>query len=138
MATKLSDAKPAAPKPVRKPAPAAAAKPKPAPAVADPAPVADAALLVKPAGQAFKIKDLVDRVATASGAKKKDLKTVVEAVLAELGQALSEGKELNLPPLGKARVNRQKGDMLVVKLKRGAAAKSGKKDVTEGVAAAED
>lgn len=126
MATKLSDAKPAAPKAVKKPA--SPAKPNPTaevkPAVEAPA---AAALVVKPAGQVLKVKELVEQVAKASGAKKKDLKEIIEAVLAELGQALSEGKELNLPPLGKAKVNRQKGDLLVVKLKRSGAEKSGKK-----------
>ena len=142
MATKLSDAKPAAPKAAKKPA--SPAKIKPAPEVT---PVTEtpptetpaaAALVVKPAAQVLKIKELVERVAQVSGAKKKDLKEIVEAVLGELGSALSTGKELNLPPLGKARVNRQKGDLMVVRLKRGGAEKSGKKDVTEGVAEAED
>ena len=137
MATKLSDAKPAAAKTAKKPA--SPAKPQTVLAVkpvAEP-PVA-AAPVVKPANQALKLKDLVDRVAKASGAKKNGLKEIVEAVLAEMGQALGEGKELNLPPFGKAKVNRQKGDVLVVKLKRGTSEKTGKKDVTEGVAEAED
>ncbi|MBL8562272.1 MAG: HU family DNA-binding protein [Gemmobacter sp.] len=147
MATKLSDAKPAAAKPAKKPA--SPAKPKAAAANTAPAntspevkPVAEAsaaaALVVKPASQALKLKELVERVAKTSGAKKNGLKEIVEAVLAEMGQALGEGKELNLPPLGKAKVNRQKGDLLVLKLKRSGAEKSGKKDVTEGVAEAED
>ena len=142
MATKLSDAKPAAAKPAKKPA--SPAKPKAAAANTSPEvkPVAEAsaaaALVVKPASQALKLKELVERVAKTSGAKKNGLKEIVEAVLAEMGQALGEGKELNLPPLGKAKVNRQKGDLLVLKLKRTGAEKSGKKDVTEGVAEAED
>ena len=142
MATKLSDAKPAAAKPAKKPASPAKAKAAPLKAVPEVPAVAEAsaaaALIVKPASQALKLKDLVERVAKASGAKKNGLKEIVEAVLAEMGQALSEGKELNLPPLGKAKVNRQKGDLLVVKLKRSGGEKSGKKDVTEGVAEAED
>ena len=142
MATKLSDAKPAAAKPAKKPASPAKAKAAPLKAVPEVSAVAESsaatALVVKPASQALKLKDLVERVAKASGAKKNGLKEIVEAVLAEMGQALSEGKELNLPPLGKAKVNRQKGDLLVVKLKRSGGEKSGKKDVTEGVAEAED
>ncbi|HRK43580.1 MAG TPA: HU family DNA-binding protein [Gemmobacter sp.] len=143
MATKLSDAKPAAAKPAKKPASPAKAKAaslKAAPEVSAvvEASAAAAALVVKPAGQALKLKDLVERVAKTSGAKKNGLKEIVEAVLAEMGQALSDGKELNLPPLGKAKVNRQKGDLLVVKLKRGSGEKTVKKDVTEGVAEAED
>lgn len=142
MATKLSDAKPAAAKPAKKSASPAKAKAAPLKAVPEVSAVAESsaatALVVKPASQALKLKDLVERVAKASGAKKNGLKEIVEAVLAEMGQALSEGKELNLPPLGKAKVNRQKGDLLVVKLKRSGGEKSGKKDVTEGVAEAED
>lgn len=142
MATKLSDAKPAAPKAAKKPASPAKIKPAPEVTPVTEAPLTEtpaaAALEVKPAAQVLKIKELVERVAQVSGAKKKDLKEIVEAVLGELGSALSTGKELNLPPLGKARVNRQKGDLMVVRLKRGGAEKSGKKDVTEGVAEAED
>ena len=152
MATKLSDAKPAAPKTAKKsaapakPAPAPKAAPKAAaPAVAPAVTPAQATetpnmpeMMVKPASHALKITALVPLVAKATGGKKKDLKEIVEAVLGELGSALSTGKELNLPPLGKARVNRQKGDLMVVRLKRGGAEKSGKKDVTEGVAEAED
>lgn len=153
MATKLSDAKPAAPKPARKAPvkPVAKAKPVKAtakPAVADPAPVAVAApqggpeIKVMSAANSLKLKALVDQVADLTKAKPKLVKDVVEATLAAMGRALSEGQELNLPPFGKARVSRQKevgtGEMLIVKLKRGGGAKSGKKDVTEGVAEAED
>ncbi|OHC44205.1 MAG: hypothetical protein A2092_18565 [Rhodobacteraceae bacterium GWE1_64_9] len=97
---------------------------------------------------ALKLKDLVEQVAAGSGIKKKDVKTVIEAALAAMGAALSAGRDLHLPPLGKARVGRQKGqagsgdELLVVKLKRGGpvtpAENSGKKDMSEGVAATED
>ncbi len=151
MATKLSDAKPAAPKTAKKsaapakPAPAPKAAPKAAaPAVAPAVTPAQAPetpnmpeMKVKPASQALKVKDLVDLVAKATGGKKKDLKETIEATLAALGQAVADGKDLNLPPLGKLRVNRQKGDAYVLKLKRGAE-KAGKKDVSEGVAEADD
>ena len=94
----------------------------------------------------LKLRELVDQVATASGAKKKGLKEVVEATLAALGAALSRGDELNLPPLGKAKVGRQKtmgdGEMLVVKLRRGTSAaggaKANKKDDQEALAVADD
>ena len=70
-------------------------------------------------------KDLLDRVGEKSKAKKKDIKDVVEATLLVMGEALARGEELNLPPLGKAKVNRQKGvnggDMYIIKLRRGAA-----------------
>jgi len=67
-------------------------------------------------------KDLVDRVCAESGLKKKDVKPVVEATLKVLGDALQAGSALAIPPLGKARVNRQRGttgdEVLVVKLRR--------------------
>ncbi len=70
-------------------------------------------------------KELFDRVVEATGAKRKDVKLIVEATLDALGKALASGEGLALPPLGKARVNRQKdlasGEMLMVKLRRGGA-----------------
>ncbi len=74
------------------------------------------------AAPTLKLKGLLDRVVARSGAKKKDAKAVVEATLACLGEALAKGEALNLPELGKARVNRQKGqggvETLVVRLRR--------------------
>jgi nucleoid DNA-binding protein len=76
---------------------------------------ADAAPMVR-------FKDFLDRVVARSGTRKKDAKGVVEATLAVLGEALAKGEALNLPELGKARVNRQKGAdgvaTMVVKLRR--------------------
>ncbi len=53
-------------------------------------------------------RDLIDRVVLASGIKKKAAKPVIEAMLKELGDALSRGETLNLQPFGKANVKRQK------------------------------
>ncbi|MGB3313545.1 MAG: HU family DNA-binding protein [Albidovulum sp.] len=67
-------------------------------------------------------KELFERVVDATGAKKKDVKPIVEATLKALGDALSAGEDLVLPPLGKAKVNRQKdlgsAEMLVIRLRR--------------------
>ncbi|SPH17432.1 hypothetical protein DEA8626_00950 [Defluviimonas aquaemixtae] len=67
-------------------------------------------------------KELVERVAASTGAKKRDVKPIIEATLKILGNALASGEQLALPPLGKAKVNRQKdlpsGEMLMVKLRR--------------------
>jgi len=67
-------------------------------------------------------KDLVERVCDQSGLKKKEVKPVVEATLKVLGDALQAGSALAIPPLGKARVNKQTGstgdEVLVVKLRR--------------------
>jgi len=91
--------------------------PIPAPPPADPD-EAD-----KPATVVVKRKDLVDRVTTLTGAKRKLVKSVVEATLSVLGEALSRGEDLRLPPFGNARVNRTRGEegarTLTVKLRRG-------------------
>ena len=75
-----------------------------------------------PALVTLRKKDLVERVCEASGLKKKDVKPVIEATLRVLGDALEAGSALAIPPLGKARVNRQTGstgdEVLVVKLRR--------------------
>ena len=65
---------------------------------------------VKPviAGAPIKKPELIDRVMAETGMKKKDVKPVVEAMLAVLGRALVEGEKLNVPPLGKVMVNRVK------------------------------
>ncbi|MEX0339251.1 MAG: HU family DNA-binding protein [Arenibacterium sp.] len=54
----------------------------------------------------LKKKELVDRVVDRLGFKKKDVKPVVEAVLQELGDAVAEGRALNLEPFGKLNINR--------------------------------
>jgi DNA-binding protein HU-alpha len=95
--------KPAAP--ASKPAPAAEA-PAQAPAPVEATVVAPARPVV--AGPVLRKKDLVDRVVARSGLKKKDVKPAVEALLEELGLAVSRGEELNLPPFGKLKVTREK------------------------------
>ena len=56
----------------------------------------------------LKRKELVDLVVARSGMKKRDVKPVVESMLEVLGQTLGEGREFNLPPLGKLKVQRMK------------------------------
>lgn len=67
-------------------------------------------------------KELFDLVCARSGMKKKDVKPVVEAMLAVLGDALAEQREMQLPPLGKLKVQRGKelsdGRALVLKLRQ--------------------
>ncbi|MDF0600076.1 HU family DNA-binding protein [Psychromarinibacter sp. C21-152] len=53
-------------------------------------------------------RELVDRVVSASGIKKRAAKPVVEAMLKELGDALSRGETLNLQPFGKGIVKQLK------------------------------
>ena len=56
----------------------------------------------------IKKPELIERVMAETGMKKKDVKPVVEAMLAVLGRALIGGEELTVPPLGKLMINRTK------------------------------
>ncbi|MDP1669593.1 HU family DNA-binding protein [Phaeovulum sp.] len=89
-------------------------------------------------------KDFLARVLLASGVKKKDAQSVVDATLKTLGEALSKGESLALPPFGRARVSRQvdqsDGELLVIKLHRGGSPKpgKGKKSADESLADTDD
>lgn len=74
-----------------------------------------------PASNELRLRDLIDKVATRTGTKKPQARPVIEAVLEELGAALSAGQGLNLPGLGKARVARAAdtpAGAMTVKLRR--------------------
>ena len=85
---------------------------------------------------ALKKKDLIDSVVLITGGKKKAVRDVVEATLKVLGDALSKGTMLNLPPFGKAKVSRQQdgtsGKPMTVKLRRSTAARKPKQDLADG------
>jgi nucleoid DNA-binding protein len=80
----------------------------------------------------FKKKQLVDRVHALSGGKKREVKDIVEATLAVIGEALASGESLVLPPLGKMTVNRQKdlasGEVMIVKIRRPGSGKASDTD----------
>ncbi|WP_254919135.1 HU family DNA-binding protein [Oceanicola sp. 22II-s10i] len=59
-------------------------------------------------GPELKKRELIDRVVALSGVKKKDAKLVVEATLQVMGEVIAEGRDLNVKPLGKLKVNRIK------------------------------
>lgn len=67
-------------------------------------------------------RELIDRVVKASGIKKKAAKPVVEAMLKELGDALSRGETLNLQPFGKgivkARKDLENAEIVEMRLRR--------------------
>jgi DNA-binding protein HU-alpha len=73
-------------------------------------------------GPVMRKKELIETVVTRTGIKKKDAKPVVESMLAVLGEALAEGRELILPPLGKVIVRKEKklpkGKMMIVKVRQ--------------------
>lgn len=54
----------------------------------------------------LKKQDLLAQVVERSGIPKRDAKPVVEAMLAVLGDALAEGREMNLKPMGKIKRKR--------------------------------
>jgi len=90
-ATSTAAPSPEAPKPVRP---------------AKPVLVTDAP--VETGSPELKKQELLDKVVTRSGTRKKFAKPVLEAMLEVLGETLAEGRELNLPPLGKVKLNRTK------------------------------
>ena len=67
-------------------------------------------------------RELIERVALRAGAKKKDVKPIVEVLLAEMGETLASGSPCALPPLGRIVVNRQKelpdGRVVILKLRQ--------------------
>jgi hypothetical protein len=120
----------------------AAAKPAAAkPAAAKPARVEPPAAPTETASAApgqLRLKELLGRVTSTTGAKPREVREIVGATLAEIGQALARGEGLNLPDLGRARVTRRSGDAeaghtLVVKLRQAGAtgAKAGKEPLAE-------
>jgi nucleoid DNA-binding protein len=56
----------------------------------------------------LKNKELVDEAVTRSGIKRRDAKPSIEAAMAVLGDALAQGREVNLPGFGKVKVKRMK------------------------------
>lgn len=133
--------KPAAAKPAAKPK--AVAKPAVKAPLAVVTPVADsdeAEGAEKPAkSQAVQLrkKELISRVVDLVGGKKKGVKEIVEATLSVLGEALQKGEALNIPPFGRAKVARQKGEgktsSMTVKL-RGAGEKNAPRAPKEALA----
>lgn len=67
-------------------------------------------------------RELIDAVVDRCGIRKKFAKPAVEAALAILGEALEEGRSLQMPPLGKVKVQRAKeledGQVIVAKVRR--------------------
>ena len=59
-------------------------------------------------GLPIKKPELIERVMTETGRKKKDVKPLVEAMLAVLGRTLSQGEEITAPPMGKLMIKRVK------------------------------
>ena len=98
--------KPAKAKPdAVKPQAAKPEKAKPQPAKSAVAPVETA---VVPGGQ-VKLKDLIESVASKTGGKKPEVKAVVEATLAALGEALGHGQGADGAALGQTARGQEQG-----------------------------
>lgn len=92
---------------------------------------------LKAAAVQLRKKELINRVLDVVGGKKKGVKEIVEATLSVLGEALQKGEALNIPPFGRAKVARQKGEgrtsSMTVKL-RGAGEKNAPRGPKEALA----
>ena len=86
----------------------------------------------------LKKKELIELVVERSMIKKKDAKPVIEAMLAVLGETIASGRELNLQPLGKLRINRSEdksnGRVIVCKLRQSLPGAGANKDTLAEVA----
>lgn len=100
---------------------------------------------VAEAGPELKKQELLEKLIGRADVQKKLAKPVLDAVLELLGEALAEGRDLNLPPLGKIKVNRVKdmaqARVIVAKIRQSKAESSAAAEVRERepkVAVAED
>lgn len=76
------------------------------PAVAKPAVVSEAP--AERGGAELKKRELIEEVVKRSGVRKKFAKPVIEAMIDVLGEAIAEGREVNLQPFGKIKQQRTK------------------------------
>lgn len=67
-------------------------------------------------------RQFLSAVAHRAGMRNAQVKQIVEATLAELGDAIAAGQTLALPPLGRARINRQRdvsgSEVITLRLRR--------------------
>jgi len=110
-AAKTVTAKKATPRKA-KPATSAPAKTKIGADAPPSAPIAAPAVVNAPQavvmGPAMRKKQIIDAVVERSGLKKRDVKPVLDHLLAVMGDALAEGKELVVPPMGRIKTHKKK------------------------------
>jgi DNA-binding protein HU-alpha len=89
-------------------------------------------------GSELKKQELISLVVERADVRKKYAKPVVEAVIEILGEALAEGREMNLQPFGKLKVNRAKDTanarIIVAKIRQAKSGPAGDGDDKEAVA----
>lgn len=132
-------------KPKSKPPAKTAKIAKPKLSIVSETPVAEGASNPKPDRPVLatlRVKELIERVSEHSGGKRKEVKEIVEATLAEIAAALNRGESLNLPAIGKLRVSRTRevpnGKALTLKLRQHSHAKTAASVEKEGLAEDED
>ncbi len=85
----------------------------------------------------YRLRDLVDEVAGATGLRRRDARLAAEAVLAAIGAAIDRHEVLALPPLGRLRYGgaqrSAESQVVVLKLRRSdrAAAETAAEDAGE-------
>lgn len=62
----------------------------------------------EPATPMMKKPEILDAIVARTNLKKRDVKPAVEAAMAVIVEALRDGTDINLPPLGKLRVVKSK------------------------------
>jgi len=82
--------------------------------------------------EVVRLRDLVESVVLATGAKKPEAKKAVEATLAAIGSALAAKSTLVVPPLGKLRLVKANAGVMTLKLRVSDAARA------KGLALADD
>jgi DNA-binding protein HU-alpha len=91
--------------------------------------VAEAVADAAPSQPEMKRQELLAQVVKRAEVKKKFAKPVLEAVLEVLGEALAEGRDLNLAPLGKFKINRVReldnGRVVIARIRQGGGAGTG-------------
>ncbi len=110
------------------------------PVTPPPAPVAEPKVVTTQTpvvnGPALTKKALIEQAVTRSGIKKKYAKSAIEAALAVLGEALADGREIKLPPLGRGKVTRTRDkanvNVIVLKLRQSSGADDGADDSDDG------
>ena len=90
---------------------------------------ADDAIETEEARVAFKMKDLMEAIASQSELKRSDLREAAGLVCEALGAALAEGRSLQLPGLGKIterrRESKPSGELIVDRIKLAKPAETG-------------
>lgn len=75
--------------------------------------VASEPVTAKPSARMIKKKDIYAHVSVVTGLHKRDVREAVDCLLEYMNQCLQDGKDLQLPPLGKIKsIKRGEGDAM--------------------------